>query len=60
MPPGKIAQSKTGVYVGVIGSDYALLLSRDTSDLDIFSGTGCSHAILANRVSYALNLAGRA
>ena len=58
IPPSKIAQSKTGVYVGVVGTDYAFLLSRDTSDLDIFSGTGCSHSILANRVSYALNLAG--
>ena len=58
LPASKLAQSKTGVYIGVVGSDYAFLQSRDTSDLDIFSGTGCSHAILANRLSYVLNLSG--
>jgi len=58
IPPESIAQTGTGVYVGVIANDYALLQSRDLSDVDVFSGTGCSHAILANRVSYALNLRG--
>ena len=58
LPPSDIAQSKTGVYVGVIGSDYALLQSHDLADMDVFSGTGSSHAILANRLSYVLNLNG--
>ena len=58
LPAGKIAQTKTGVYLGVIGSDYALLQSRDMDDMDVFSGTGGSHAILANRLSYFLNLNG--
>ena len=44
--------------MGVIGSDYALLQSRDLDDMDVFSGTGSSHAILANRLSYFLNLNG--
>src|SRR5208283_3620939 len=55
---GDIAQTKAGVYVGVIGSDYALLQSRALAELDVFSGTGSSHAILANRLSYVLNLNG--
>ena len=55
---GDIAQTKAGVYIGVIGNDYALLQSRDLRDVDVFSGTGCSHAILANRLSYVLNLNG--
>lgn len=58
LPAADIAQTKTGVYVGVIGSDYALLQSRDLNQLDVFSGTGSSHAILANRLSYVLNLNG--
>ncbi len=57
-PPATIAQTKTGVYVGVIGSDYALLQSKAADDMDVFSGTGGSHAILANRLSYVLNLNG--
>ena len=55
---GDIAQTKAGVYVGVIGNDYALVQSRDLLDVDVFSGTGCSHAILSNRLSYVLNLNG--
>ncbi len=55
---GNIAQTRTGVYVGVIGSDYALAQARDLAGMDVFSGTGSSHAILANRLSYVLNLNG--
>ncbi len=58
LPIGRLAQTKTGVYVGVVGSDYALLQSRDHSDIDLYTGTGSSHAILANRLSYFLNLNG--
>ncbi|MBT7161925.1 MAG: polyketide synthase, partial [Victivallales bacterium] len=58
IPPESLSQTGTGVYVGVIANDYALLQSRDLDDIDVFSGTGSSHAILANRVSYALNLRG--
>ncbi len=58
LPAGDLAQTKAGVYVGVIGSDYALMQSRDLTDMDVFSGTGSSHAILANRLSYVLNLNG--
>jgi acyl transferase domain-containing protein len=58
LPAARIAQTKTGVYVGVIGNDYALLQSRDLLNMDVFSGTGGSHAILANRLSYFLNLNG--
>ena len=32
--------------------------AKDLGDMDVFSGTGCSHAILANRLSYVLNLNG--
>jgi acyl transferase domain-containing protein/NAD(P)-dependent dehydrogenase (short-subunit alcohol dehydrogenase family) len=58
LPPSQLAQTRTGVYVGVISNDYALLQSKDLGDMDIFSGTGSSHAILANRLSYFLDLNG--
>src|SRR5208283_2706303 len=58
LPAADLAQTKAGVYIGVIGSDYALMQSKDLSDMDVFSGTGSSHAILANRLSYVLNLNG--
>ena len=56
--PASLAESKTGVYIGVIGNDYALLQARDLTDMDVFSGTGSSHSVLANRISYVLNLRG--
>lgn len=58
IPPASLAESRTGVYVGVIGNDYAFLQARDLTDMDVFSGTGSSHAVLANRLSYVLNLRG--
>ncbi len=58
LAPASLAHSNTGIYVGVIGSDYGLLTSRDFMDLDVFSGTGSSQAILANRLSYFLDLHG--
>ncbi len=58
IPPARLSETKTGVYVGVISNDYALLQSQDLLDMDVFTGTGSSHAILANRLSYVLNLRG--
>ena len=39
IPPLSLAESRTGVYVGVLGFDYAVLQSKDVSDADIFSAT---------------------
>lgn len=58
IPPAELAKTRTGVYVGAIGNDFALLQSRDLSGIDVFSGTGNSHAVLANRLSYVLDLSG--
>lgn len=44
-----------GVYAGVSKNDYAELL---TGDLPSFVSTGTVHSILANRVSFLLNLRG--
>ena len=58
LPANKLGQTKTGVYVGALGFDYSMLQFKNPADLDIFSGTGASHSILANRLSYFLNLSG--
>lgn len=58
LPASRIARTRTGIYVGVLGSDYALLQARDPSEMDIFVSTGSSHSILANRLSYFLDLRG--
>jgi polyketide synthase PksL len=48
----------TGVFVGVSGLDYAALLARSGVPADPFINTGNSHAMLANRISYFLDLNG--
>lgn len=58
LPANQLGQTKTGVYVGALGFDYSMLQFKNPADLDIFSGTGASHSILANRLSYFLNLSG--
>lgn len=58
IPPTTLAGSRTGVFVGVIGFDYGLLQMRNLDCLDVFSGTGASHSILANRLSYFLDVHG--
>jgi acyl transferase domain-containing protein/glutamate-1-semialdehyde aminotransferase len=56
--PGSLAGSRTGVFVGVSGSDYARLPRADRVASGRFSGTGEALSITANRVSYALDLRG--
>ena len=55
-----LQKCRTGVFVGVMNLDYGALVSNKSnySNIDQFSSTGCSMAILANRVSFCLNLTG--
>ena len=50
--------SKTAVLVGVSNFDYYELLCRQNNSVEPHLGTGVSHAVLANRISYLLNLKG--
>ena len=52
--PAGLAGTRTGVFIGVSGSDY----SRLQSSLSRFSGTGLAASITANRLSYLLDLRG--
>ncbi|WP_150244397.1 type I polyketide synthase [Nocardiopsis quinghaiensis] len=59
LPPDRLAGVRTGVYMGITGSqeDY-----RDWSgdDTDAYWSTGSGHCFAAGRVSYALGLTGPA
>lgn len=48
----------TGVFVGVSGHDYALLMAAQGVEPDAHVSTGTSHAMLANRVSFLLDIHG--
>jgi acyl transferase domain-containing protein/SAM-dependent methyltransferase/NAD(P)-dependent dehydrogenase (short-subunit alcohol dehydrogenase family)/acyl carrier protein len=56
----RLAGSRTGVYVGVPNqsSDYYRLQFADPSTIDLYTGTGTAHSIVANRLSYLLDLRG--
>lgn len=55
--PGSLAESSVGVFVGLQFNDYAELLAKKSETGGTFT-TGNSHSMLANRLSYFLNLHG--
>lgn len=56
--PDSLGGSRTGVFVGATGSDYARLLMAGGGAGDIYLGTGTALSITANRLSYLLDLKG--
>ncbi|MDI3287044.1 beta-ketoacyl synthase N-terminal-like domain-containing protein [Polyangium sp. 15x6] len=58
--PDTLAGSQTGVYLGLIASDYAVLQleARDPSALGLYALTGTSLNAAAGRISYLLGLHG--
>ncbi len=56
----RLAGSATGVFVGAHShsSDYFLLQARRREQLDTYTATGTAHSILANRLSFLLDLRG--
>ncbi|WP_244900404.1 beta-ketoacyl synthase N-terminal-like domain-containing protein [Streptomyces nanshensis] len=55
--PGRLPEN-TGVYVGVSGSDYHHLLNASGVAPDGFTATGNAHSMLANRISFVLDVHG--
>jgi acyl transferase domain-containing protein len=53
--PGRLAGSRTGVFVGISNSDYARLHGRDG---EAYEATGNALSVAANRISYLLDLRG--
>ncbi|MET7425049.1 aminotransferase class III-fold pyridoxal phosphate-dependent enzyme [Dactylosporangium sp. NPDC005555] len=58
VPPASLAGTRTGVFVGISGSDYGRLLAREPHLHTPHSGTGQALSVAANRISYALDLKG--
>lgn len=53
-----LSGTKTGLFVGVATNDYADILRESDAALDGYTASGNSHSVLANRVSFLLNLRG--
>ncbi len=58
IPAGSLQRSQTGVFVGACVSEYGYLASRDLNQIQAWTGTGGSLSIIANRLSYFLDLHG--
>jgi acyl transferase domain-containing protein/acyl carrier protein/2-polyprenyl-3-methyl-5-hydroxy-6-metoxy-1,4-benzoquinol methylase len=58
--PENLAGSKTGVFLGMCGSDYyhIQLGVRDRNSINAYTNLGGVNCITANRISYILNLKG--
>jgi acyl transferase domain-containing protein/acyl carrier protein len=54
----QLAGSQTGVFVASYHNDYGHLQYADLAQIDAYTSTGTAHSIVANRLSYLLNLQG--
>ncbi|HVI93285.1 MAG TPA: beta-ketoacyl synthase N-terminal-like domain-containing protein, partial [Anaeromyxobacter sp.] len=53
-----LAGTKTGVFVGVGGQDYTVLCAQDGAEPEAHTPIGMAHCVVANRISYLLDLHG--
>ncbi len=53
-----LSGTNTGLFVGVGNFDYSDLMKEYEIPIDSYSSTGIAHSMLANRISYMLNLKG--
>lgn len=56
--PPVLQRSRTGVYVGVMGNEWAHVQLADYNAITPFVGAGNGYCMIANRVSYHLDLRG--
>ncbi|BCL77705.1 hypothetical protein ccbrp13_01700 [Ktedonobacteria bacterium brp13] len=58
LSPERLAGTRTGVFIGVSNNDYSRLPGEVTQSNDTYAATGNALSIVANRLSYLLNLHG--
>ena len=58
IPANSLRHSQTGVFVGACVSEYGYLASADLPNIDAWSNSGGALSIIANRLSYFLDLRG--
>ncbi|WP_280234311.1 type I polyketide synthase [Nocardia cyriacigeorgica] len=58
IPLETLRDTTTGVFVGVYGSDYLMMQLGDPAGIDTYTAPGGAHSIVANRLSYLLDLDG--
>ena len=58
IPPESLRGTATGVFVGACSQEYGQLTTADLTGIDAWSTTGAATSIIANRLSYVLDLRG--
>jgi acyl transferase domain-containing protein/acyl carrier protein len=58
LDPDRLSGSNTGVFIGHMVGDYYALETGNAAGIDSYASTGNLDSILANRLSYVLNLQG--
>ncbi|GLP81766.1 type I polyketide synthase [Mycobacterium antarcticum] len=58
IPVETLRRSLTGVFAGACVSEYGFLAARDLGRIDAWTGTGGALSIIANRLSYFLDVRG--
>src|SRR5882757_6676241 len=58
IPPDSLAGSRAGVFLATLTNDYDHLLFSDLDRVESYSGAGTANSIVANRISYFLDLRG--
>ncbi|WP_420000179.1 beta-ketoacyl synthase N-terminal-like domain-containing protein [Streptomyces boninensis] len=58
VPAARLAGSRTGVFVGISGNEYAQVTTAELGRIDAWTPPGAALSIAANRLSYALDLRG--
>nr|AGS77291.1 polyketide synthase [Myxococcus fulvus] len=56
--PSSLSGSRTGLFVGVVTSDYGALLKENGLEGEALAPTGNFHSLVANRISYHFNFHG--
>ncbi len=56
--PDDLRGTSIGVYVGASTHDYGLITAGDLGEMDAWTATGAAGSIIANRLSYLLDLRG--
>ncbi|MFI9031222.1 type I polyketide synthase [Streptomyces sp. NPDC053560] len=58
--PARLRGSRTGVFVGTNGQDYASLVLRAREDVEGHAGTGLAASVISGRLAYAFGFEGPA
>ncbi|MGH1397575.1 MAG: type I polyketide synthase, partial [Trichormus sp.] len=58
VPSTQLSGTQTGVFLGAANYDYGIILSEKNTQINAYNAVGTSLGIIANRLSYLLNLQG--